>query len=1268
MVPHREIELLESSSLGGNSQNSRTMPINRHRRIPLTTRVVMIVLLCGLFACAGFAVPLWWGIQGREVLDATQNQDNRMAVTVGQLKTAALRAKLALDEQYASDGGAGILINDMVAEWLASAATDNQLVVATVGQGKTVAKMFYDRLDQLGARHASDLGSYPWVAPENPDEHRSPLSAGQLKTLFRFALSVAGNAVLSKFSGDNQVVMSGQVTSEPLVVWVGSSAGASIEDCAITFALSPSALSLGAQIGLSETSLGQGPVVAVSDGLGLVAVYVQAPLAINSQVEVSATSELGKVDFKVFVQPYDPVLEIVEGGGQFVAPNTVGSEPIVVKLKDGYTGDPLPNETVQWNHSREHSGIPSFKFSLTPQGSSSQQGPFQTVTDAAGECRVWLDASGWSPSYVGLEKIVVTHSFTGMDGAGEIKVVEEVSVGPAGPPTVTWYALTGSAIDALIGTDNVLLSNNPEPDSERRIGVGIRKHGRLLEAQEIKLTVVGGAGWLRSAYVSSPGGMMELSGVTATLPFTIEYLVPAVVTVPHDYGMQMTVRAEAVVDSETVTADLVIETSAGSPPQNHAVGSPQVRIGRVVPNLSYSWTGPVTFTGTSDTTLENYVAQLGRSVALVDDFIVAGGTTRIRSLAVNSSGNIASSSKLKNSPTGAAAGVRTHGGYFVSYDQGSANFFSAGRTSMSIPAFKYDGSHLVRQSIATLEANGHGTVRGLCATPLGFAVVLASNFFPAEGFYNRLEAWNWGTGGDAGVCTNTQVSHEHEIWVSGYSDSSVTSFGQHFAVGRVRPHTEPPWDPIMTVGGLYTDSGTSYQSKYSSLHGHRLLPSSLEFSAAASAVSAKFLAVASVPHGMATSTWTGEVERSCIVTIYSMEGGEWQYHDNLRVFESSEGFDGGEVQLAWDGDRLVVAAYAGNAWVNNVGVGSAINGPVRNSTNGVPAKPAPGSMIERFRVASYLPLDDGRFVMEHLFRDDSTPVPTSNTRPASSAHRQFSLAAASGRVLLGFPTLRRLELYEETALRVPADAPVGTLLASLDTFDTFAQGGRGYVLECDHAALTVSADENTPDRWNVFLASGSASVAETTTYIRAVAAPASGVVVPAVLPRVPLRFSIGGAGDGMVAVPSNLMATRTSASASALSCVDESVNETAFQFQYRQDNQTAWTSLTNVSSTTQSGTGAVVSRNHTGIGTAAIWVDYRVRAVRVAGGVTTYSNFSPVTRCFMKDPLGEASMTDTDGDGVPNEVETLEGTSPSSASSNTLGLGLAPRSPLLELE
>jgi hypothetical protein len=1251
------------------------MPIIRHGPIRVPIKALLILLVCGLLACAGFAMPLWWGIQDRELLDETQGQDNRAAVSVGQLKTAALRAKQALDEQHASSGGAGVAINDMIAGWLGSAQTDNQSVVATVGQGKTVAKLFYDRLDQLGARHASDSGHYPWVTPSDPDEHLAALSAGQLKTLFNFGLTVGGNVTLSKVAGDNQILMPEHISNEPLIVWTSSFAGEGVENCPITFELSEAALLMGAQIGVDENSMGQAPVVVQSDSIGLGLMYVKAPTSVNSAFEVMARSEIGKVIFKVFVQPYDPVLETVAGGGQLVVTGAFGTEPLVLKLKDGYSGNPLANQMVQLSHIRGYKTPLSYKlaFSLNSVGGSPQLETIQLTTDSSGECRVWLGTPGWSANFAGLEKVVASHAFSAISGEIEkVELVTEIEVGQPGPPEIVWYNMSEFGIGSTIGSGNGILSPAREPDSEYRFAVGVRKHGRWLEAKEIELSIISGHGRFWPVGTPENIGMTQYMGVTTELAAsghwapTDEWLVSMVANAPIDHGMRSTIRAKVEVDGQMLEGNLEIETSQGSPSMSHAVGTPQVRIGRVIPNLNYSWTGPISFTGTNDTASASYVAQLGRSVSLVDDFIVAGGTTRIRSLAVNGSGDIASALRLKNSSAGSAVGVLTHGGYFSSYDQGSGNFFSAGRTSATIPAFKYDGVNLVRQSTTTLTmANGYETIRGLNATPLGFAVIQATDFILDWGHENRLETWNWGTGENAANCVKTSQTHQHETWISGYSDSNVTSFGPHFLIGRARPHLSPPWDTTINYYGLNSDLGTSYLTKFSTFYGDWTASSSLEFAGAASAIGANYLAVASVPHGMPSSSWTGDVEKSCVVTIYRMEGGLWQYHDSLRVFEPSEEFDGGNVSLAWDGDRLLVGAYAGNAWVNNVGVGCAVNGPVRNSTNGVPTKPATGKVIERFRVTSYLPLEDGKFVLEHIFRDDSKLATASGTRPASLAERQFSLAAVSGRVLLGFPTLRKLDLYEETALHIPVGAPVGTIVASVDTFDIFLEGERGYVLECDHAALSITEDSEMAGRWNVVLATGAANVAETITYIRAVAAPGTEVVVPAVLPRVPLRFSIGGSGGDMVATPGNLIATRTSTTASALSCVDESVNETAFQFQYKQDNQTTWTSLGSVTSTTQAETGATIARNHTGIGTGAIWVDYRVRAVRATGG-TTYSNFSPVTRCFMKDALLEASMVDSDGDGVPNEVETTEGTSTTSASSNTLGLGLSPRTPLNE--
>lgn len=163
-----------------------------------------------------WGAPEWWNRAGFPVLDENQNQDHRAVVTVGQLKSMALRAKQAMDDEYASFGGAGDEITMLIEGWLAEAGSQEQRAAATVGQIKTVAKLFYDRLDEIGVRPLSE--GYPWSDDIPLSENRSAATSGQLKTVFAFDLPPATIPHLEIVSGNYQTARSMEEFELPLLV------------------------------------------------------------------------------------------------------------------------------------------------------------------------------------------------------------------------------------------------------------------------------------------------------------------------------------------------------------------------------------------------------------------------------------------------------------------------------------------------------------------------------------------------------------------------------------------------------------------------------------------------------------------------------------------------------------------------------------------------------------------------------------------------------------------------------------------------------------------------------------------------------------------------------------------------------------------------------------------------------------------------------------------------------------------------------------------
>ena len=107
--------------------------------------------------------PPWWATQN--VLSANATADDYAVVNQGQLKNIASKAAAEMNLQWASQGGAGALINNMVGAWQTPTNNTDDFAVVNLGQLKTVAAPFYDRLVDLWL-----AGSRPW---ENSLSHQA---------------------------------------------------------------------------------------------------------------------------------------------------------------------------------------------------------------------------------------------------------------------------------------------------------------------------------------------------------------------------------------------------------------------------------------------------------------------------------------------------------------------------------------------------------------------------------------------------------------------------------------------------------------------------------------------------------------------------------------------------------------------------------------------------------------------------------------------------------------------------------------------------------------------------------------------------------------------------------------------------------------------------------------------------------------------------------------------------------------------------------------
>lgn len=129
-----------------------------------------------------------------------KDADDYAALNQGQLKHLALAAREHLAESI--PGGSGQALDDMIENWFAHdlstgerlvnpttgefvpAENSDNFAVVNLGQLKTVAQPFYDRL--ITAGFATD---YPWTSAPAPADDFAVANIGQAKNLFAFELT-----------------------------------------------------------------------------------------------------------------------------------------------------------------------------------------------------------------------------------------------------------------------------------------------------------------------------------------------------------------------------------------------------------------------------------------------------------------------------------------------------------------------------------------------------------------------------------------------------------------------------------------------------------------------------------------------------------------------------------------------------------------------------------------------------------------------------------------------------------------------------------------------------------------------------------------------------------------------------------------------------------------------------------------------------------------------------------------------------------------------
>ncbi len=129
--------------------------MNRFRNLPMPVRAAIFLSLWLGMPPAYAAPPAWWADPATKIWETAEpagDKEHFAPVNIGQLKHIAKQAKAHLDLAVADvlpgyfGEGSGAEIAALVAGF---DGTDN-FAPANVGQLKAVAKVFYDRLHELG--------------------------------------------------------------------------------------------------------------------------------------------------------------------------------------------------------------------------------------------------------------------------------------------------------------------------------------------------------------------------------------------------------------------------------------------------------------------------------------------------------------------------------------------------------------------------------------------------------------------------------------------------------------------------------------------------------------------------------------------------------------------------------------------------------------------------------------------------------------------------------------------------------------------------------------------------------------------------------------------------------------------------------------------------------------------------------------------------------------------------------------------------------------
>ena len=1032
----------------------------------------------------------------------------------------------------------------------------------------------------------------------------------------QFHASSYPNNSLITLSGDQQGGLPGTLLALPVQVQLTPGLGQSLSGNAVVFSLvlpagvtPPAGLSSG-RLGASADSLASGPFTAYTDANGNAQVVAELPMLLGATVTIQAVYQSLTASATAYTGTIAPSISIQSGDLQSGAASSVLPSPLVVLVLDGL-GTPIPSRTVTFSND---SGT-----LLNSSGTVTNQ----ATTDANGLATIWYRM----PATLAND-INVTASIA-LDAGGTASTSFRLEPVEQGPLNIA----IGSSGNNLTGNPGDVLTLNAS------VWRGITGW-RSAIGVPVTFSVTAGDAWLA-------GGDATVEDYTKSANVNADSGANAQISVrlPWDYGVSSTISAEV---EGGAHVEFTVSTASLGSSNTSALGS-QVRLGRIKPSKNLAWEqvqyGPTGLTAS------------GSAVAVVDDMVIVGGPDGIQALQRSFSSSTLSWSWAAV-PSRLSLSTPSTGGEVMSYDPGTGLLAFAKRSSTgstwpvgTLQLQLESGQWNLKHTTSTLDVSlgasyWSGSLDSLTSWSGGVLVSFRNplSAFAEFGFADyALRSSEW-----ADSMTNSTVSCPYVDFLGWKGRSSLASFGPLVSSGIPLPSDQS----TAVYDGQHQADTTQLLADGSVVNEAPVDPVG-DSPGAAVAVSAHYLAVGSVPNGnpIVTNSSTVPGDRSCTVLVYAREHDSWQFLQDITILDASENFSGGELSLAFEDDRLVVAAYAGNRWLSNVGVGSARLGTVDSA----PTTPSAGTVLEHFKVVSFTPDQDGLFALENTFMDDQSHTSTaSSTRPSSLYYRDFSLATDHGLIAVGFPTKTtsgQVQIFSELPAALDANTAVDTEVATIDASQCFPGSPAGYQLVADNSAFKVVNIGG--DHWSVQV--NSSPLTATAGAQLAISVQSNGSAnAPAFLARKVWRYKVN-ASD--LAAPANLVAVKTTSGGTTtvnLSCTDQSQGETQFVFYSRTDTATDWTSGTiTVASTTSQQTGATISATTTVSG-SPLWIDYQVRAAQgTSGAPSGLSPPSQTVRIYLSSPDGTVAATDTDGDGVPDSVEIAEGTDPNDPNSST---------------